>query len=362
MSSLEDARLWLIAKRPYLSTGIFRLHYVESKEVPTLGVSKRWVCYYNPEFCSSLTVPELGTIICHELYHLLRLHHSRRGGRDPELWNSAGDFEINDDLSELRLPSEALIPQRFGLPDGKIVEEYYEMLLNKKMKTPQTGGSGSNGVNRPWESHENEGISESMAEVVRRQVAEDISKSTSNVPADLKRWANELLKPVVKWHQILRRQIYHAAGLERGLVDYSYQRRNRRQTGKIILPSFVKPKLTAAIIIDTSGSIYSEELDRFLSECKCLISLCSEVTCYIFDTKLHWKGKINSVEKAARNLRGGGGTRLDEAIKLAVKDRHKLIVVFTDGLTPWPQTRPQARVIVVTTDQPGPEWAVTVKI
>jgi len=362
MSSVENARLWLVARRPYLASGVFRLHYVKSKDVPTLGVSKRWVCYYNPEYCSRLSIQELGTVICHELYHLLRLHHERRGSREQATWNVAGDLEINDDLLDLKLPFGALTPRTFGLPDGKTAEEYYEMLLpNGEMESPSIGGSGSDGVERPWESHEDEGLSEASAEVVRRQIAEDVRRA-GNAPADLKRWADELLRPTVQWHQVLRRQLHHSAGVERGLVDYSYRRRNRRQAGEVILPSFVKPKLKAAVIIDTSGSIASSELSRFLSECKALVSLCEEVVCYAFDESLKWQGKINSAEGAARNLRGGGGTRMDKAIELAVKDGHRLIVVFTDGETPWPRTRPRGSVIVVTTHKPGPEWAYTVKI
>jgi predicted metal-dependent peptidase len=99
-----------------------------------------------------------------------------------------------------------------------------------------------------------------------------------------------------------------------------------------------------------------------LAECKALIPLCSEVTCYLFDAELQWKGKINAAAEIARNLRGGGGTRMDQAIELAVNDGHRLIVLFTDGETPWPDTRPRGRLIVVTTDKPGPKWAYTVKI
>ena len=84
--------------------------------------------------------------------------------------------------------------------------------------------------------------------------------------------------------------------------------------------------------------------------------------CYAFDESLKWKGKINSVGKILQNLRGGGGTRMDKAIELAVKDGHRLIVVFTDGETPWPKTRPRGSIIVVTTRKSGPKWAYTVKI
>jgi len=236
------------------------------------------------------------------------------------------------------------------------------MLPDGETEPPSTGGSGSDGVDRPWETHEDEGLAEPAAEVVRRQIAQDVMDA-GDVPGELRRWADELLKPTIRWHQVLRRHMHHAAGLERGLVDYSYMKRNRRQTGDVVLPSMVQPRLTAAVIIDTSGSVDSNKLSRFLAECRALVRLCNGgVTCYAFDAELQWKGKINDVNGVIRNLRGGGGTRMDKAIELAASDGHRLIVVFTDGETPWPRTRPRSSIIVVTTDRPSPKWAITVKI
>ena len=38
-------------------------------------------------------------IVLHEVYHVMMLHHTRRGNRDPKGWNIATDMMINSNLS-----------------------------------------------------------------------------------------------------------------------------------------------------------------------------------------------------------------------------------------------------------------------
>ena len=99
-----------------------------------MAVDSGWRCYYHPDFLeNSLEVIE--TILIHELYHLLRNHHTRRGSRDPLIWNIAADCEINDDLIEAGHSFKELdvpLPQKLGLPKGKLAEEYYEALTHQR--------------------------------------------------------------------------------------------------------------------------------------------------------------------------------------------------------------------------------------
>jgi predicted metal-dependent peptidase len=70
----------------------------------------------------------------------------------------------------------------------------------------------------------------------------------------------------------------------------------------------------------------------------------------------------------ARQVRlvGGGGTdlRVGLAAALELRPAPDLVVVLTDGFTPWPAARPRVPVVVGLMDPAGavPEWATAVPI
>jgi len=61
---------------------------------------------------------------------------------------------------------------------------------------------------------------------------------------------------------------------------------------------------------------------------------------------------------------GGGGTDMTIVLEAADKKyKPDVIVLVTDGYTPWPAQRTRYRLVVAcTTDAPVPEWAVTCRI
>jgi hypothetical protein len=69
-------------------------------------------------------------------------------------------------------------------------------------------------------------------------------------------------------------------------------------------------------------------------------------------------------------LTGGGGTDMRRGIADALDDRPTpdLVVVVTDGLTPWPETRPARPVVVALLDSGAghrpapPAWATVVEV
>ena len=53
------------------------------------------VIAYNPHWVVSHTALEVAFLIAHEIMHNLMCHTIRRKGRNPKLWNVAGDYCIN---------------------------------------------------------------------------------------------------------------------------------------------------------------------------------------------------------------------------------------------------------------------------
>jgi predicted metal-dependent peptidase len=81
---------------------------------------------------------------------------------------------------------------------------------------------------------------------------------------------------------------------------------------------------------------------------------------------VHAAKKVFSLEQVT--LLGGGGTDMGRGIQKAVEDGHELVVVLTDGYTPWPEKPPRATVVVGLIHPKGerppeaPPWAKVVPI
>lgn len=141
---------------PYFRALILKLVPHEAPEIPTLGVTANAVMMYNPTFIEGLTPAEMEFCILHEVMHLMMSHHSRKGERDPYLWNAAGDLFINPQLREAKIDPPFVDGKKvgiypddpeIGLPPNLMAEEYYDRLLAKQQaeqeKQAQEGGSGS---------------------------------------------------------------------------------------------------------------------------------------------------------------------------------------------------------------------------
>ena len=114
---------------PYFSRGFQALTFVESDQVPTMGVDKYWRVYYNPTFCEENKI-SLYNVIRHELEHLLREHEARIQHRNHDGWNIACDAEINDGID--LLPPDCVRPVSLNAPDHKTAEYHYDKIPHQR--------------------------------------------------------------------------------------------------------------------------------------------------------------------------------------------------------------------------------------
>lgn len=230
-------------------------------------------------------------------------------------------------------------------------------------------GSAAHGHKEPWEDDvDGDAVSQSRAEAIRhdvaRQMVEYAARNPGTLPADLVRAAEEILKPKVDFRRALQAEVRRAVGWTTGATDYSYKRPSRRQgIGGVILPSLVAPTPNITIIVDTSGSVADREIGLALGAIHEIIkSQNNQVTVMSCDTQVH------NVQKVFGDVRdvpliGGGGTDMGAGIEAALNQREKpdVIVVITDGFTPWPDSAPEVPVVValIGGDNPPqpPEWA-----
>lgn len=249
-------------------------------------------------------------------------------------------------------------------------------------------GSGSGGNRLPVESGDQsidgiDGIGEQEADLVRRAAAIKIreaaasegSKSRGTVPAGLRRWAEETLAPPqVDWRKQLNGAVRRALNWAMGKVDYTYRRPSRRTPpGGILRPSMQQPKPQVVTVLDTSGSMSEDDIAAALAEVE---GICTKAGVRGRDHRLMCVDAASyglQPVKSAKDvtISGGGGTDMRIGIDAAVdlNPRPDVIVVMTDGYTPWPEVAPVGCKVVVVIIRPGhtatmgregldvPEWA-----
>ncbi|MFF1668576.1 VWA-like domain-containing protein [Nocardiopsis flavescens] len=380
-TKLLAARYRAAKDRPYLASALYSLTVVESRRVPTMGVDRRWRCYVSPGFVAATTVPELAGVWIHEVSHLLRDHHGRSDRlpaadqRDHLRVNIAQDCEINDDILSdgLELPGGTMSPGRFGMPDGLMFEAYLR-LLPEEVGSADCG-SGAHGVERPWEEGgHGGGVGDVEADALRRATAEAMRshrRARGSLPGGWQRWAEEILQPTVDWRRVLAGAVREALAWAGGAVDYTYSRPSRRSGALrgVVLPSLRRPMPRVAVVVDTSGSMGDDDLAAALAEISGVLKEVGvgreRVSVLACDADVQAARRVTSADQV--ELLGGGGTDMRVGIEAALRapQRPQVVVVLTDGYTPWPAEPSSARVVAALIGDAPPEpppWIESVRV
>jgi predicted metal-dependent peptidase len=338
---------------------------------------------------SKQSVEILGSLLVHHAGHLVRDHAGRAKSLGVERkmnkdWALAADAEINDDLigTGLRLPDDRIVPHELGWKPGRLAEEYYHAPHTDTESEPDCG-SGSDGRVRDWElrGEHGSGLPPGEQHLLRSQVASEVLRycreGVGRLSAGWKRWAEDLLDPKVDWRRVLAAEIRKGLSTVSGKVDYTYRRPSRRASSSpdIVLPALERPVPEVLVLCDTSGSMGDEELASVLAEVDGLLKgvglARNRVRVMAVDAAVQTVQQVTSARQI--NLVGGGGTDMGAGLQAAARlhPRPSVVVVLTDGMTPWPSAAPKGMQVVVGMianraqggrPWPAPPWARVVPI
>jgi predicted metal-dependent peptidase len=215
------------------------------------------------------------------------------------------------------------------------------------------------------------------ARQIRRRVAIDYREHVTThgtEPGDAWRWAARLLEPRIAWEPLLSGAVRRAVGWVHGRGDYTYSRPSRRQSSsaQVVLPGMRRPLPAVAMVVDTSGSVDDGLLGRAMGEVDGALRALGihgrGVTVVSCDAAVHSVDRVRRARDA--RLGGGGGTDMRVGLRTAaeLRPRPDLVVVFTDGYTPWPDRPPTGAAVVgaiLGRDRselpPTPEWLTRVE-
>ena len=388
--ALQAARVRASYQRAYFAPALFTLVPVRTDQIASMAVDKYWRLYYNDAWVAAHSVEENAAVLIHEVSHLLREHDSRKQAasvRNENLWNTAADCEINDDLlaEDLPLPDDPPRPGKYGLANGENTETYYRKLLRRAETDGEHGetgipaqcpdcGSGAHGETRPWELPNDDGrqggvpsVDHVKAKLVRREVAQrilDRSGDSGDVSLGWKLWARTVLSPKVDFMATIRHTVRKALrDSTLGRYDRSYRRPHRRQAayGEFIMSSFHQPRPRPGFLIDTSSSMQDTQLARAVAELGGLtrqLGYGADVVVACCDAAVHGVRKVFTAAQV--ELVGGGGTDLTEGLRWFCEHNRPpidLLVVVTDCQTQWPADAPPFPVITIRVgDGAPPPW------
>lgn len=340
---------------------------VASDSVPTAGVrvtgEGHFEMVYNEKFFEGLPDAHRKGVLKHEMYHLILDHclgRSPDGKKISKRWNFATDLSINCHLKG-ELPDFALMPEKFGYPDGLTAEDYYKRLQKDKQDEKgkcngqHTSGEGDghgptcDGSCGNMDSHDGWGegnvpqevkdmAKERLREIMKGAANEANSKGGSGwgtMPADMRKEIMRFINGTIDWKAVLRMFIGSA---QKSHKSSTVKRINKRYP---YIHAGKKSNRTAriAISIDQSGSVSDELLEAFFGELNSLSKLAT-FTVIPFDTRVEptlvYDWKKGTKHKATRVMHGG--TDFDAPTeyvnKAGIFDGH---IILTDMMAPAPK-------------------------
>lgn len=391
LAKVAAARLWAVTRLPYLARALFACSPRAAVDTGTIAVDRAWRIHLDPAVLHILDVEQLGRLFIHLVGHLVRDHAARAESSHVNAenaraqWNRCADAEINDDLlADDCVPALAgQLPADLGCDSGGLVEAYFHAATAGPRRWDC--GSGADAGARPWDvpstgRDARYGVTAAQCELLRLGVAADIQhqhrQEPGTIPAGWLRWAETLLPSRTDWRNILAAEIRRAVAAVAGSVDYTYRRpaRRARTSPGVVIPSMYRPVPDIAIVCDTSGSMHEHLLAQALAEIEGLLTKAglrtARVRVLAVDTAVHAVRRVSRAREV--HLAGGGGTDMGAGIAAAttLRPRPSIVIVLTDGFTPWPDRPPPGiRVIVglliehrVPLEWSPPAWARTVRI
>ncbi len=302
---------------------------------------------FGPEFFYSLGTEQRVTLLAHELWHTGYDHMARLKDRDPQLWNWAADYVINNSLDIDGFSFEDMHPLLDHQYDGMSTDEVYDLLIQQygtapKMMArickdgaggdvgePMAGGPGQPDLSGDLREMLPGTEMDVKSKIVQAIQASRMSKEAGVIPGETELLIDDFLNPVLPWEVLLQRYFS-----ELSKDDYSWKRPSRRHEHEY-LPSLDGDNGLEHLIyyLDVSGSVSDDEIRRFNSEVKFIHEslVPKRLTLVTFDTEIHDIYEFTDEDVFEKIVvHGRGGTSLECVRRHIIDNKPTAAVVFSD--------------------------------
>lgn len=369
---ISVAELYLRIHSPFFATLSLHAPKVLTVTVPT-AATNGYDIFVNPAFFhGQANTKTRAGVLLHEVLHAAFMHVTRRGTRDPLLWNYAADIVVNGFIDAAG--------DTYALPAGVVrdaalaplsVEEVYQRLMRDAVQVtlsldlrdlvaePGTSGSDAQtGQSSAPTTQENEpgqrGGSQRTPAAIQGYWRDAIERATTEaalaqqqgtMPAGLERELGALGAGRLDWRRYLWRY------LVRTPVDFEGYDRRFLGDG-LYLDALEGETLTVYVCVDTSGSIRPADLTAFASEIRGILASYPHVRCVVYYADAACYGPYALPDDGGMPPpQGGGGTDFrpfftEVAQQVSLSD-NIVTVYLTDGFGTFPQQAPPWPVLWV---------------
>lgn len=367
---MVKAKSRIILSQPFFATIAMPIPFIEDKRSPFMMWTNGKQIGYNPAYILDYSIDIITGVIIHEIFHIVFLHHIRRGNRNHKRWNYAGDYVINllvKGMPGIDLPDWVLYDFKYK---EKTTDWVYDNLLESgndnnhdNCVDPSGGDAGSGDGSQPGDENDgqfNSNDSKQLDEVrdmpgknggqssdserkqeeqtrrVELEQAKNIAKRAGALSAWMERLIDDILEPVINYKDILSRFLdeYTKNG-------YDWNRPNKRYIQRgLYLPRLRSRTLGEGFILcDMSGSIGGEAISQMAGEIQSILSLWNtEFDVGYFDS-VFYPDNIDHITiydipvKDSLHPVGGGGTNIIPAFEWINESGEdpRWMIIYTDG-------------------------------
>lgn len=358
MADFETACTGLLIQQPFYGSLLMRLHTQcdPTLNPPTAAVSVDTL-YYHPEFFAKLRDDEALFVLAHEIQHLVDDHLVQTkayldAGVGPDgkplnvqKLNVAEDYVINALLTESGVgarPTCALYERKYT-GDMLPADVYCDMPDSVTQRQPMDGHCIP---------EDGEATSPITPQAILQAAA--TAKAAGKLPAGLERLMDRIKRPGTNpWARLRQMVTTSLSGQDRS----TWRRLNRRLVVRGIgVPGRVVEGVGhVGIVADTSGSIGDEMLQLFGGHMASIMDTArpKQVSIYWTDTDVARTDRVKRPHELkavfAKGAAGGGATYMPAGVEAALADGCDVVVVLTDGYTPFGNPSKKPVIWAITT-------------
>ncbi len=330
-NKLDIAKTKLMLEHPFFGEVVTNLNIVDNTNIASVAF-RGDILEINSEYLEVLTLDETQTILANAAMKQLLFHKDRSKGKVKHIWEVASDFAINELLAKngFTIPPLLNYHSRF---ERLSAEEIYKILLSEQDIVEQESQDIK-------EIEDNE-FNEFLEEIIQKHLKQE------NLPDGLEEFVKSAKKSQINWIELLYRYINNHAK-----IDYKLFPSNKKHLWRgVALPSINSDELKIAVAIDTSASIDTTLLERFLGELEAIMQNFPHYQIELIecDYKIQNTTRLLPLMPIVSTLKGGGATDFTPVFEYLQKlnEDFKFLIYFSDGEGKFPDYTPNIETLWV---------------